>query len=398
MGYNTFFGQGVDPFKHMSWANILPDISIMGVVAKTIHNAVTGYDEKKLYFIAPKSYDNVLIFWAKQKMSLVIAQQLNMLFPAYQRFLRQKELDFISQRRKALYEKIIEQADEVNKRYGEIKLENGSTVNAKDCYGSAENTKDALFLSYVGDDNITYKEEEYSTTASGTIIPTTSSITTKTVYFYDLVPKITAKSSKNLICTKVQGRDYSRKELVGGGDIVFTVSGEINSNLQDVYPSNKVKRFIQIMQYGGIIDVNNLIFGQFNVKHVVIQDYTLSPPQYKNIQPYSFTCVAVEPEESVKVSLDTIQSINYNLANYEGSTWHDIVLGNKLDKWKWAGDLANIGLQNLAGGLAALGSYGFGELLDLVDNSNINTGTETGTKAGSATGTATGTETGTAIK
>ena len=56
------------------------------------------------------------------------------------------------------------------------------------------------------------------------------------IAFCDLGATVSSQSSNNLILTKVQGRDYSRKELVSGGDINFTVTGKIVSNYPDIYP------------------------------------------------------------------------------------------------------------------------------------------------------------------
>ena len=58
--------------------------------------------------------------------------------------------------------------------------------------------------------------------------------------FLDLGAIVQVQSSNNLVLTKVQGRDYSRKELISGGDINFTVTGKIVSNYPDVYPYAEV--------------------------------------------------------------------------------------------------------------------------------------------------------------
>ena len=42
---------------------------------------------------------------------------------------------------------------------------------------------------------------------------------------------------------------------------------------------------------------------------------------FKNVQPYSFTCVGVEPDEAVKVVKDTIQATNLNIAKMKKKGW-----------------------------------------------------------------------------
>ena len=42
---------------------------------------------------------------------------------------------------------------------------------------------------------------------------------------------------------------------------------------------------------------------QFNITQLIVQSYTLQPTDCRNVQPYSVTCVAVEPSEAVEVKL-----------------------------------------------------------------------------------------------
>lgn len=143
--------------------------------------------------------------------------------------------------------------------------------------------------------------------------------------FLDLGAIVQARSSNNVILTKVQGRDYSRKELISGGDIHFTVTGKITSNYPDVYPYAEVSKFITLMQHKGVIAVSNLLFQQYNVTQILITDHQLSQQQgFKNVQPYSFSCVAVEPDDAVAVVEDTIQGTNLQIASRTG--WSSTLL------------------------------------------------------------------------
>ena len=198
-------------------------------------------------------------------------------------------------------------ADDEN-NYGSVKLDT-FTLKAFDLLGNP--VKEAMILYYEGDREINVERPKEDT--SGNMVWSSESHRSKYITLVDLAPRISVGSKKNLVKTQVQGRDYTRKELVSGGDRTFSVSGKIVSNIIDKYPTNDVRKFINIMEYGGIVQVNNMIFGQFNVDRIIIEDYRLEQPECKNEQPYSFTCVAVEPDTDVTIESDTIDLINYHI-------------------------------------------------------------------------------------
>lgn len=123
------------------------------------------------------------------------------------------------------------------------------------------------------------------------------------VTFVDLGPQVQVSSKNNILLTQVQGRDYTRKEYISGGDLEITVNGRITSKYPDVYPEAEVSKFIRLMQYKGVIDCDNTILRQFNIMRIIIQSYTFPAAECRNVQPYTLTCVAVEPSEAVEVKL-----------------------------------------------------------------------------------------------
>ncbi len=215
-----------------------------------------------------------------------------------------EELKAAREKQKAIKKLIIDKGAYDELAYGRVKLDNFYTLSAIGPLGGI--VREAMILYYKGEHEINVDVNEWFGEGS-------SSIRTKYVTLVDLAPKISVGSKKNLVKTQVQGRDYTRKELVSGGDRTFSVSGKIVSNIIDKYPTNDVRKFINIMEYGGIVQVNNLIFGQFNVDRIIIEDYRLEQPECKNEQPYSFTCVAVEPDTDVMIEADTIDLINYHI-------------------------------------------------------------------------------------
>ena len=69
------------------------------------------------------------------------------------------------------------------------------------------------------------------------------------VTFVDLQPLIQVNSKNNIVMTTVQGRDYTRKEYISGGDLEININGKITSKYPDVYPDAEVSKFLKIMQY-----------------------------------------------------------------------------------------------------------------------------------------------------
>jgi hypothetical protein len=124
-----------------------------------------------------------------------------------------------------------------------------------------------------------------------------------TVTFVDLQPQVQVTSKNNIVLTTVQGRDYSRKEFVSGGDLEISITGKITSKYPDVYPEAEVSKFLKLMQYRGVIDCENTILRQFNIERLIVLNYSFLPSDCRNIQPYSLSCVAVEPSEAIELKI-----------------------------------------------------------------------------------------------
>lgn len=318
----------------------------------------------KLVYVNNRAYHSIFVEVAKIKAAQAIKERLA---EALKPSKTENKSDSFQTTQKQFYTQLVQRGESVHSSYGEIPAKSGSSnkIVAQDKYGNK--VKGALIMWYKSDKEIEEFVETYSSNSQvtenkdeeGTIksknITTTNSrsstsFKTDKVFVIDLAPQIRVQSSKNIILTKVQGRDYTRKELVSGGDISFSVSGEIVSNHPDVYPTHEVQKFINIMQHSGIVSVNNLTFGQFKVKNIIIQNYQLDTPRNHNIQPYSFTCVAVEPSERVVVE-DTIDSMVGWTSSYTSSEsekkqkWFDLILDNTLQRM--AGSFVSTALDSL---------------------------------------------------
>ena len=123
------------------------------------------------------------------------------------------------------------------------------------------------------------------------------------VTFVDLQPMVQVSSKNNVLLTQVQGRDYSRKEFISGGDLEMTINGKITSKYPDVYPEAEVSKFLKLMQFKGVIECDNTILRQFNIDRLIVLNYSLPTTTFRNIQPYTISCVAVEPSEAIELKI-----------------------------------------------------------------------------------------------
>lgn len=123
------------------------------------------------------------------------------------------------------------------------------------------------------------------------------------VKFVDLQPMVQVSSKNNIILTTVLGRDYTRKEFISGGDFEITVNGKITSKYPDVYPEAEVSKFLKLMQFKGVIDCDNTILRQFKISKLIVLNYSFPTSDCRNIQPYTLSCVAVEPSEAIELKI-----------------------------------------------------------------------------------------------
>lgn len=236
------------------------------------------------------------------------------------------------------YNDAIEAQKEDENKYGRIEVKNPYKqdgfdkryIYAYDDWGNV--CTDALMLSIPVSKPIELKYEVYD----GSLISTKNDIDQRRQNFasdhlvwYDTTALINLSSDKNLILTQVSGRDYSRKELVSNGDLNFSVSGKITSKIPDIYPSSEVQKLRQILQYKGIIEVNNEFLDQWGVSKIVIKSFSFpSSEGNKAVQEYSFEAVGIQPDTEANVTSDTIKVIDYTLAEEtdgKNSIWKGIL-------------------------------------------------------------------------
>lgn len=118
--------------------------------------------------------------------------------------------------------------------------------------------------------------------------------------WFDLQPRVTVSSKKNVVLTTVQGRDFTRKELVSAGDYQINIEGKITSKYPDVYPEAEVLKFLRLMHYKGVLQCEQTILDLYKIENLIILSYCLHPSECRNVQPYTLSCVAVEPSEAIE--------------------------------------------------------------------------------------------------
>lgn len=241
-------------------------------------------------------------------------------------------------------------------QYGQITVD-GGTVYALDDWGGI--SPDALMLAIKTDKVITITQNfpvygnqfsmgEGSTYKVGTsgnskkdtyrkAMTKVNVVSGKNVVWYDTTALITINSDKNIVVTRVQGRDYSRKELVSNGDIKFSVTGQITSGKPDIYPEEEIKKFIKVMQYKGIVKINNQVLNQFGIENIIITDFNISPREgFKGLQNYTFNAIGLQPESETDVTEDTVTiTAQKEVEASEESGWKKM-LNNQLDGLKSA--------------------------------------------------------------
>lgn len=220
---------------------------------------------------------------------------------------------------------LLEAQNEEESKYGCIKVNDGkNSVQAFDDWGYV--CYDALMLSIPVSNPINISVRKIGARSEEIL----ENIQSDHLVWYDTTALVNLSSDKDLILTRVTGRDYSRKELISNGDLNFSVSGHITSNMPDIYPSAEVQKFRQIMQYKGIVEINNEFLDQWGVKKIVIKSFNLpSNEGNKAIQDYSFEAVGIQPDVEANVTEDTISIIDYTIKEEsekkESLTWENIL-------------------------------------------------------------------------
>lgn len=317
------------------------------------------------------------IVWTAQRLAMKLARDAAAsIIPGIKYDSMKKRLDKLKEEKaNSVYTAIIKNGEATVGSGGTLNLGNDKKIVARDYLGRTVN--EAMFIYYEGTKNITYtfkipssttyeaNKQNFIQSAAGVansfkVTPGENGedkVTTPMVVHIDLTPEITVQTGKNMIATTVLGLDYTRKELISRTDLSFSINGVITSDTPGVYPTEAVKRLVDIAQYKGIVNVQHYLFSQFGVTSVIIRDFSLGVQEFKNIQPYSLSCVAVKPD-TVQLNNDTIGRVNDTISTTEDK-WYEVLLNSKIGEimadsaisTATSGISAGLDIENLTGGM-----------------------------------------------
>ena len=305
----------------------------MGEMFDTIHSKLAngGRDQKVKFYWDYGRGGALYNVMARQLVGGAISELNNEAMSAYKTLVGGKKADMARTASEQWAQKALAAQKEDEKNYGMIKVNDGKNVIvAYDDWGDI--CRDALMLTIPVAKKVKMKGNIGTADSEGKFTKANGNgeISSDHLVWYDTTALISLSSDKDLILTRVTGRDYSRKELVSNGDLNFSISGHITSGIPDIYPSSEVQKFRQVMQYKGIIEVNNEFLDQWGVKKIVIKSFNLpSNEGNKSVQDYSFEAVGIQPDAEANVVEDTISFIDFTLKEStdeeESLTWKNIL-------------------------------------------------------------------------
>lgn len=346
---NIIGGNGSLDYSQLSFNVVDATISSIagmgiGYIQTTI--ARNGRGKKVHYYYDKEAGGSIINVLTRKAVGIAASNLSNVILEQYEKLLAKKKLKEKQEGARVIHRRQLIENEHGNERklYGKMEV-NKQTNPGKDyvmAYDSFGNVcTDALMLSIpvsspiryvktVSRDGGSYKymetDEEFSYGASG---QSSASFMSDHLVWYDTTALVSLSSDKDLVLTKVQGRDYTRKELVSNGDLSFSISGQICSEIPDVYPSDEVKKFYQIMRYKGVIEVNNQFLDQFGVSKIVIKSFNMpSREGYKSTQEYTFEAVGIQPDSEISVKEDAITIIDDNISeanSEETSKWSQLI-------------------------------------------------------------------------
>lgn len=325
----------------------------IGAMFDTIQSKLAngGRDEGVKFYWDYDKGGAIMNVMARSLAGGAVSELSNEIMGQYKKLIGGKKLDVKRQAAETQLSLLLDKQGDETKKYGKMPINDGDySILAVDDWGNV--CYDALMLSIPVSERVATNTPLLNPDG---VRPRINFVMSDHLVWYDTTALISLSSDKDLVLTRVTGRDYSRKELISNGDLNFSVSGHISSNMPDIYPSQEVQKLRQILQYKGIIEVNNEFLDQWGVNKIVIKSFSFpSNEGNKSVQDYSFEAVGIQPDSEAKVTMDTVNIIDYTLQeetdNSESLAWKDI-LSQQLETLKTQS--VQLGSQ----GLALAGGY-----------------------------------------
>ena len=127
----------------------------------------------------------------------------------------------------------------------------------------------------------------------------------KKYYLNDCI--MVVSTEKEIITTKLAGRNGTVKEYVSDGDYTIDVTASITGDYmlssgqtfgaETDYPLQEMALFIKILKAQITLDVTSDWLALFNIKSVVIKNYNFPQETFSNSQNFTMTMLSDEPYE-----------------------------------------------------------------------------------------------------
>ncbi len=112
-------------------------------------------------------------------------------------------------------------------------------------------------------------------------------------------PLITLNQTRNITKTVVQGRNGTVKEYISDGDYQIDIDGALFTQ-DGSYPEEEMKTLVELCKSTVALSVYNYLLGLFEVKSMVITDYTFRQTIMKDMQLFQIKALSDEPYEIVQ--------------------------------------------------------------------------------------------------
>jgi hypothetical protein len=114
---------------------------------------------------------------------------------------------------------------------------------------------------------------------------------------------MTVTQEKNIVETKLQGRNGTVKEYVSDGDYLIDVQASIGGyfveqkDIEDEYPLAEFKALMDLLKKQKTIEVASDWLLLFDIKSIVIKSYGFAQETHSNVQSFSMQMLSDEPYE-----------------------------------------------------------------------------------------------------
>lgn len=107
---------------------------------------------------------------------------------------------------------------------------------------------------------------------------------------------VTIGNTKNIIKTKMQGRNGDIKEYISDGDFVIKIEGKIYGKGMNNYPIEEVQKLLSICFAPQSINITSGFLKMANIEDIVIESYNIDQMEgVRNYQPFTLNCLSDYP-------------------------------------------------------------------------------------------------------